>query len=279
MITAAEKEFIGTHAHVPEHLPGYVQAISQAEPHLLGHYLCFCGEDALIFNGYPLESSFDETVMMEAVESAVLRFKPKQVALIAPTIPKRLVPGQPRERDDYYRLDLSRVPCDAKLKNMLRRAGKELHVESGRDIREEHVRLVSEFLDARPVGGEIRYIFERIPAYVSAVSSAHVFSVRGRDGALVAFDVADFGAGEYAFYQFNFRLQKHSVPGASDLLLHEVITAAQREGKAFINLGLGISPGVAFFKEKWGGRPFLSYEYCRYTLSPPGLLDILLQQR
>jgi hypothetical protein len=88
MITAAEKKFIGTHAHVPEHLPGYVQAISQAEPHLLGHYLCFCGEDALIFNGYPLGSCFDETAMMEVVELAVSRFKPKQVALIAPTISK-----------------------------------------------------------------------------------------------------------------------------------------------------------------------------------------------
>ena len=73
---------------MPEHLPGNVQAISQTEPHLLGHYLCFCGEDALIFNGYPLESSFDETVMMEVVESAVSRFKPKQVALIAPSISK-----------------------------------------------------------------------------------------------------------------------------------------------------------------------------------------------
>ena len=40
MITAVEERFILDHAHVPEHLP-YVQAISQAEPHLLGAYVYF----------------------------------------------------------------------------------------------------------------------------------------------------------------------------------------------------------------------------------------------
>lgn len=278
MITAPEAAFIAAHAHVPEHLPGYVHAIAQAEPHLLGHYLCFSGEDALMFNGYPLGSSFDETAMTRAVESAVARFQPRHVALVAPAIPKGVAPGVPRERDHYYRLDLSRVRCDAKLRNMLRRASRELHVECGRDIRQDHIRLVSEFLNARPVAGEIRYIFEKIPAYVSGVSSARVFSARDRTGLLVAFDVADFGAGEYAFYQFNFRSRKRYVPGASDLLLHEVIAAARGDGKAFINLGLGISQGVISFKEKWGGAPFLPYEYCHYRLGHPRLLDSLLQK-
>ncbi len=278
MISAPEAAFIAAHAHVPEHLLGYVHAIAQAEPHLIGRYLCFFGEDALIFNGYPLGSSFDETALTRAVESAVARFQPRQVALVAPAIPKGVASGLPRERDYYYRLDLSRVRCGAKLRNMLRRASRELDVECGRDIREEHVRLVSEFLTARPVGGEIRYIFERIPAYVSGVSSARVFSARDRAGLLVAFDVADFGAREYAFYQFNFRSRKRYVPGASDLLLREVITAAREDGKAFINLGLGISRGVISFKEKWGGVPFLPYEYCRYRLGRPRLVDALLQK-
>jgi hypothetical protein len=57
-----------------------------------------------------------------------------------------------------------------------------------------------------------------------------------------------------------------------------VIRTAQEQGKRFLNLGLGINAGVRHFKEKWGGTPFLNYEYCRFTISPPRLLDVLLQR-
>ncbi|MBT9139112.1 MAG: hypothetical protein DDT31_01693 [Syntrophomonadaceae bacterium] len=52
--------------------------------------------------------------------------------------------------------------------------------------------------------------------------------------------------------------------GASDLILYEIIKTAQEMGKSFVNLGLGINEGVAFFKKKWGGSPFLNYEFCLY---------------
>lgn len=278
MISPPEECFITDHAYVPEHLPGYVHVIAGGEPYLLGDYLCFRTGDSLLVNGYPLRGPFDEAALGRAIESAVSRFTPRHVALIAPKIPATLAAGQPRECDQSYRLDLLRVARDAKLRNMLRRASRAAQVESSRDIREEHRSLIVEFLDTHPVGEEIRFIFERIPAYVSAVSTARVLNVRDGAGALVAFDVAEFGAKNYAFYQFNFRSQKHYVPGASDLLLDAVIAAAQSEGKRFLNLGLGINPGVRGFKEKWGGRPFLPYEYCRYAPGRPTLFDALLQK-
>jgi len=276
MITPPEERLILSHAYVPEHLPGYVHAISGAEPYLLGHYLCFRVEDSLLFNGYPLEIPFDEATLGRAIESAVTRFRPRHVALIAPKIPEALAAGQPRERDQCYRLDLTQAVRDAKLRNMLRRASQDARVESSRDIGEEHLSLIDEFLLVHPVSEESRYIFERIPAYVSAVPTARVFSARNRTGALIAFDVAEFGARDYAFYQFNFRSRKHYVPGASDLLLDAVIATAQSEGRRFLNLGLGINPGVRRFKEKWGGKPFLAYEYCRYAPGPPTMFDLLL---
>ena len=49
------------------------------------------------------------------------------------------------------------------------------------------------------------------------------------------------------------------VPGASDLLLREMVNLAHAEGKKTINLGLGINTGIRRFKEKWGGVPFLPY--------------------
>lgn len=275
MLTPAEEGFVLAHAYVPEHIPGYVQAISGADPYLLDDYLCFRIADTLLINGYSLETSFDETALERAAASAISRFKPDQVALIAPKIPETLAADQPRERDQYFRLDLNRVTRDAKLRNMLRRATREAHVESSRDIREEHRSLIAEFLLDHPVAEEITYIFERIPEYVSVVPTARVFSLRDAGGALVAFDVAEFAARDYAFYQFNFRSRKFYVPGASDLLLDAVIATAQSEGKRFLNLGLGINPGVRRFKEKWGGAPFLQYEYCRYRPGGRSLLDAL----
>ena len=69
----------------------------------------------------------------------------------------------------------------------------------------------------------------------------------------------DLGAADYAFYLFNFRSGKLNVPGASDLLIHEMVRLAQLKGKKAVNLGLGINSGVRRFKEKWGGTPFLEY--------------------
>jgi hypothetical protein len=54
------------------------------------------------------------------------------------------------------------------------------------------------------------------------------------------------------------------VPGGSDLLLQRIAGEAKAEGKAYLNLGLGISGGVSFFKKKWGAVPFaphIAYVY------------------
>ena len=270
--------FIAERAYVPEHLPGYVGAISRAEPHLVGDYLCYRSEDSIIFIGYPLTLPFDDTAMMKSLRAALSRFKPAHVALTAPAISIPRGTCRARDSDHYYRLDLSTSALSSKLRGAIRQASGALRVESAGRMEEAHVRLISEFLDSRRVGDEATYIFERIPAYVSSVSTALVFSARDGSGHLVAFDVAEFGARDYAFYQFNFRSTKRYVPGASDLLLHEVIRVAREEGKSFVNLGLGINEGVTRFKKKWGGHPFLAYECCRYRPGLPNALGFLARK-
>ena len=69
-------------------------------------------------------------------------------------------------------------------------------------------------------------------------------------------------------YMFNFSSKDRSTPGASDLLLSEIINHARTEQKKYINLGLGINSGVTFFKTKWGGIPFLPYTFCLYSPLP-----------
>ena len=135
--------------------------------------------------------------------------------------------------------------------------------------------MIAEFIESHDIGKDTQYIFDRIPAYVAASETAVVMNARDDEGKLIAFDVAEFAAKDYAFYMFNFASRKMYVPGVSDLLLNHLIQSAKERGKRFINLGLGINKGVAFFKEKWGGALFLPYEYCRYEMSRKPVMEDL----
>jgi hypothetical protein len=144
---------------------------------------------------------------------------------------------------------------------MLNRARREVSVSFGKFSR-EHKQLIKEFTRSHHLDQAMRFIFKRVPAYVENQNTL-IFDARTQRGTLVAFDVADFGAQEYAFYMFNFRSRKHPVPGASDLLLAYLTVKAKTEGKRYLNLGLGINEGIAFFKKKWGATRFQEHVACR----------------
>ena len=268
MITASQLDYIEEYAHVPEHIPHYVTAISQTEPFLFGDYLAYAKVGRLIFVGYPFKETFEEKRMRSALEKAIKRFKPESVSLIAPSIPPSLNDRTHPPSDHYYRLDLSALSISQKLRNMLCRAGKELSVKKSRDFGKEHQKLIEAFLKTHPVDEATRSIFEKIVDYLSSATTSWVFDARNNKGELVAFDIAEFKPKNYAIYMFNFSSDVLYVPGASDLLLYEVIRQAETENKKFVNLGLGINPGVTFFKKKWGGVAFLPHTFCLYH--PPG---------
>ncbi len=276
MITSIQEDYIKDHAYVPEHIPTYVTAISQTEPFLLGDFLAYQGENHLIFIGYPLKESFDEKRMSIALEDAIKRLKPESVSLAAPCIPSNLNDRVHPPSDHYYRLDLSSFAISQKLRNMLKRAGRELAVGKKRNFDEEHGKMVDDFLKSHPMGEATRVILQRIDKYLSSSKTAWIFDARTSGGKLVAFDVAEFKPKDYALYMFNFSSEAFYVPGASDLLLSEVINQARAEGKKYINLGLGINPGVTFFKKKWGGVAFLPYSFSLYYPSGKKTLETLL---
>jgi len=259
MITVAEADYIKNFAYVPEHMPGYGTAVSGGETFLLDNYTCYHAKESLIFIGYPLQDSFDESKMGKVLDRAIKRFNPARVALIAPSISRR--DGERGDADAYYKLDLAALKVHSKVKNMIQRASQELQVEKGREFKNEHRQLVADFLESRRVSDGTRTIFEKIQEYLTSVPTASIFSARGRSGRLAGFDIAEFGSREYAFYMFNFRSSRDPLPGTSDLLLHELIQEAKHQGKRFLNLGLGVNAGVTYFKRKWGGRPFLNHEF------------------
>ena len=140
---------------------------------------------------------------------------------------------------------------------MVRRAAKELAFHKGK-FGKEHRKLVKAFMKAQDLTQEQLHIFKHIQDYLKRSTSAHLLEVR-KENALAAFSVVDTGAADYAFYMFSFRSSKINVPGASDLLFHEMVKLAEDEGKKAINLGLGVHTGIRRFKEKWGGVPFIAY--------------------
>jgi hypothetical protein len=276
MITPAEKDFILENAYLPEHLPDYASGVSGGEPFLAADFVFYLLPASLVFVGFPLRGRFEEKKMTKTLEEVVVRQSPSRVALIAPAIPPRL--GTSGPADSYYRLDLEGFRIPVKVKNMVQRASRELQVRKGKELESDHLRLISEFSGARPLEEGTRSIFSRIPKYLCASPTAWVFSARTGHGDLSAFDIAEFPPSGYAFYMFNFRSREKNVPGASDLLLSEIVRTAQEQGKRAINLGLGIHPGVVFFKKKWGGRPFLELRSVSYEPSPSAFPESLLSK-
>lgn len=278
MISAAESDRIRKNACVPEHITGYVTAISGGEPHLFGPHLCYTIKRSLVFVGYPLGEPFDEMRMKGALNDAEKRLKPEETALIAPVATPSDDVAVEKTSDYYYRLDIRILHAASKIMNMIHRAAEETTIEKTKHYSDENVELVKEFLDSHKVSTATRFIFERIGDYVASSATAMVINGRDRNGRLVAFDIADVYAEEYVFYMFNFISRKHYVPGASDALLYEIVKMAEEHEKRYVNLGLGINKGVIFFKRKWGGTPFLPYEYALYRRTRRTILDSLLQK-
>jgi hypothetical protein len=276
MITPGEQEFIREHAYLPEHIIPYGEAVSGLEPFLIDGYLYFFQEGKnLVFIGYPLGRPPEPEKMEEALRGVILSRRPGQVALLAPAVPPAF--GQMSGKDQYFALDIGDLKIPPKVANMIRRASKGLKITRQRTVGPEHVGLIRNFHEPRAIDPNTLAIFQRIPAYLEASRTAVVFSACAEDGKLVAFDIADFWANHYAFYMFNFRSPLHPFPGASDLLLREIIAEAQAQGKSRINLGLGINAGVSFFKTKWGARPFLPHESVLYRRKPPSFLESFLR--
>ena len=255
MLDDQERSWIYQRAFVPEHIPEYVEAISGAEPFLHRSYIYFLAKKHLIFNGYPLESDSDPPG--QVYERLCRRIQPSTAAVVVSDPWLSADKYEQQTTDTYYRLDVPLAVMNAPVAYMLKRARKELNVSRGVFGR-EHKKIINAFLARHKFDRRQKYIFKHIGRYLKAGRHAVLFEAR-RENKLAAFNIVDLGAADYAFYLFSFRAAKIHVPGASDLLFFEMVNLANSEGKKAINLGLGVNPGIRYFKEKWGGVPFLNY--------------------
>ncbi len=263
MITAEDEEYILTKAYVPEHIVSLMASISRGEPFFIEDHLGFVKDNWLIFVGYPLDGNFSLERCERILKQAVETHRPEYLWFIAPKIPASLLDSaRERETDQYYMLDLKQAKPKPSLQRMTDKVSKELIVERDHSISKEHEALIAELLKREKLPPRLRELYRAMTYYVAHSSSACVLNARDKNGKLSAFYVVELGANNFSTYVLGSHSKKHYVSHASDLLFLEMIKLTQEQGKNIINLGLGVNAGIRRFKEKWGGTPYLNYEFC-----------------
>lgn len=246
-------------AVVPEQVLPYVTTVGEGRPCRFGACIGYRSGNHVVLVGYPLHDPMDRKALADSVGQAIATPGVEKITVFGPDRPPQAPAHVHALADVYYGLALPPPLPRQKLRNLLRRAGRELSVARGRTLTPDHEAMVKRTLDERPFGAGTRQIYTRIPRYLEASPGSLLFSARGADGRLAAFAVGEFGSLSSAFYMFSFRDPALAPPGSADLTLSALIAEAQSRGQRVLNLGLGIHPGVRFFKEKWGAEILFPY--------------------
>jgi hypothetical protein len=276
VITPEEEAYILEKAYVPEHIVSLMALISKGDPFLVEDHFGLVKDNWLILVGYPLDQRFSIERSEEVIKHVLETFRPEVLWFIGPEIPASLLNTcQERETDQYYRLDLEKVKVKASLKRAVDKASQELTVERGRSISKEHQALISELLKREKLQPRIRELYRAMPDYIGRSSTACVLNARDKKGRLCAFYVVDLAAGGFSTYILGSYSKRNYVPHASDLLFLEMIELTREHGKDIIHLGLGVNEGIRRFKEKWGGVPFLNYEFCEHRRGSTKIASVI----
>lgn len=263
MISPEEEEYILNRAYVSEHIVSLMSLISKGDPFLIEDHLGFVKDNWLILVGYPLDQTFSAERTEKIIHQGLETFRPEILWFIGPEIPASLLNTcEERETDQYYRLDLEKVKVKVSLQRAADKASQELTMDRGHSVSKEHEALIAELLKREKLPPRVRELYRAMPDYVSNSSTACVLNARDKKGRLSAFYVIELGAKHFSTYVLGTHSKKHYVPHASDLLFLEMIRLSREQMKSTIDLGLGVNQGIRRFKEKWGGVPFLPYEFC-----------------
>jgi hypothetical protein len=280
MITPEEEAYILAKAQVPEHIVSLMTLISKGDPFLMEDYLGLVKDNWLILVGYPLEGHFSQEGCERVLNRAVETYRPEVLWFIGAEIPASLMDScNERQSDRYYVLDIAELRIKPSLRRAVEKTSKGLVVERARFVSSEHEGLVTELLKRGKLPDRISELYRALPDYIGRSSSAWILNARDKAGRLSAFTVVELGAKNFSAYILGSHSKKHYVPHASDLLFLEMINLTREHGKNTIHLGLGVNEGIRRFKEKWGGKPVLGYEFAERLYGPAkkfSLIDALM---
>lgn len=279
-------------AAVPEHLVPYVRAVSDLEPLECGGFLAWRNGPSLVLVGHDAGAGPDGPGFAEqgascaarldaAVEEASSLRGVESLAVLSPFRPGAAPEWAVSSKADaYWGIPLPADPggmaYGQKLRNQLRRARRDIAV-AREDWTAGHAGLVEYYIRSRPFAPGTRHLFRQIGPYVEAVPDALLFAARDSEGGLQGFAVGDYASLGTVFYLFAFRAPE-SPPGTADALLDALAGEGIRRGHTLLNLGLGINPGIVFFKRKWNAAILRPHVETSWTLARPeeqGLLGSL----
>lgn len=261
---------ISAAAAVPEQVAAYVTAVSDSNPRMFRSCVGYQSGSNLVLIGYPLQDSRNEQAMAEAVDEALRIPELKSITVTGPARPPQAPADSILSRDAYSLITVPPNPPGQKLRNMLRRAGRELTVQRNKHWENEHRALVQKYLESRILDSGTIHIFQNIPDYLAASPGSLIFSARTLNGSLAAFAIGEFSPLKTAFFMFCFRDPFEAPPGSTDLLLSALLQEADRRGHTRVNLGLGINKGIRFFKSKWDQGMQLPYVQASWSIKPEG---------
>ena len=248
-------------AVTPDQILPYVSSVSGLKSELCRNFVLHHGEGYGVLIGYANDGSDTCQGLDEAVAEALARKDIHHLTVIAPKKPGLAPEDADVKRDSYWLLSLPCAGKGQKLRNMLKRARREVEIVqgSGRNSwTSEHARLAADLCQKKGPAIEpgTKYIFEHLDSYLENAPDAVLFSAFNENGKLAGCAIGDYSALNTAFYMFAFRAE-YAPPGVADLLLEAVIAEAEGRGHGLVNLGLGIDGGIEFFKKKWGATPAL----------------------
>jgi hypothetical protein len=272
----SDESYALARAYVPEHIPGLMATVSRATPFLLDGYLGYTKDNWLIFVGYPLEGGFDPVHCDERIARAREIHKPEYMWFIGPEIPTSLADScRARQSDQHLRLDLTEWKIKSSLRREVNQAAKSLTVEDTREFTSDHQELVDELMKRVELPPLVAGLYVSLPEYTAGCETSLLLNACDTHGKLTAFFVVECAAKRFDTYVLGCHSKANYIPHASDLLFSEMIAHARERGKSEINLGLGVNRGIRRFKTKWGGQPYLAYEFCECHYGPPKQLSVL----
>lgn len=276
LFNPGDESYALTRAYIPEHIPGLIATVSSAQPFLLDGYLGYAKDNWLIFVGYPLEGEFDPAHCDERINRTLKFLHPEYLWFVGPEIPSSLADScRARQSDQYLHLDLAEWQIKSSLRREVNQATKSLTIEHTREFTDEHRELVDELMQRAKLPPLVAELYRSMPEYIARCETSLLLNARDAQRKLSAFFVVECAAKRFDTYVLGCHSKKNYVSHASDLLFHEMIAYTRECGKPEINLGLGVNRGIRRFKTKWGGQPYLTYEFCECYYGPPKQLSVL----
>ena len=280
MLSAEEQTYILEHAHVPEHCVSLITCVSGGEPFLVDDFFVCLKDSWIILIGYPLHNRFTIKKIEAVVSKIRKKFRPDFISLIAPELPSSFASTcRDSQTDVYYTLEARKPIMRSALKRNLKKARRQLRVESSPHMQEAHRELMQEFIERAQLPERVKRLLSKMPEFVAGFDKAFVLNAWDSQGNLCAFYVVDIEARQFSNYIIGCHSKKNYILGASDLLLFELINLSRKYDKHYIHLGLGVSAGVRRFKEKWGAVPTRRYEMCELVLKKTSIFDFILSLR